>query len=41
MTALVVVGTANHWVLDVVGGWLVVLVSWALATPSGPTARER
>ncbi len=32
VTALVVVGTANHWVLDVVGGWLVVIVSWALAT---------
>ena len=31
VTALVVVGTANHWVLDVVGGWLVVLVSWTLA----------
>ncbi len=29
VTALVVVGTGNHWVLDVVGGWLVVAVAWA------------
>ena len=35
VTALVVVGTANHWVLDVVGGWLVVIVSWALVTAVG------
>ena len=26
------VGTAHHWVIDVIRGWLVVLVSWALAT---------
>ncbi len=29
VTALVVVGTGNHWVLDVVGGWLLVLVAVA------------
>ena len=30
-TAIVIVGTGNHWVIDVVVGWLVVLVGWALA----------
>lgn len=28
MTAFVVVGTGNHWVLDVVGGWAVVAAAW-------------
>ena len=28
VTALVVVGTGNHWVLDAVVGWLVVGVAW-------------
>lgn len=27
-TAVVVVGTGNHWVLDVVAGWVIVLASW-------------
>ena len=30
-TAVVVVGTGNHWVLDVLAGWLVVLTAWLLA----------
>jgi hypothetical protein len=30
VTAVVVVGTGNHWVLDVLAGWLVVLVGDAL-----------
>jgi len=30
VTAFVVVGTGNHWVLDVVAGWAVVAVAWAL-----------
>ncbi len=30
-TAVVVVGTGNHWVVDVLAGWLVVLVGWLLA----------
>ncbi len=29
-TAVVVVGTGNHWVLDVLGGWFVVLLAWVL-----------
>lgn len=29
-TALVIVGTANHWVLDVVVGWLVVAAAWEI-----------
>lgn len=28
--AIVIVGTANHWVLDVIVGWLVVLVSFGV-----------
>lgn len=32
LTAVVVVGTGNHWVLDVVVGWLVVLAGWWVAT---------
>ncbi|MFC6288243.1 phosphatase PAP2 family protein [Nocardioides sp. GCM10027113] len=31
VTAVVVVGTGNHWVLDVVAGWLVVLLGYAVA----------
>ncbi len=30
-TAVVIVGTGNHWVLDVVGGWLVILAGVAAA----------
>ena len=30
VTALVVVGTGNHWVLDVVAGWAVVAVAWVV-----------
>ena len=32
VTAIVVVGTGNHWVLDVVVGWLVVLAGWWVST---------
>jgi hypothetical protein len=31
LTAAVVVGTANHWVADVVGGWLICAVPWVAA----------
>ena len=31
VTAVVVVGTGNHWLLDVVVGWAVVWVAWAMA----------
>lgn len=30
--AVVIVGTGNHWVLDVVAGWAAVLVAWGLVT---------
>ena len=29
ITAVVVVGTANHWTLDVLAGWLVTFTGWA------------
>jgi hypothetical protein len=38
VTAVVVVGTGNHWVLDAVVGWLVVAAAWIgldRLTPSG------
>jgi hypothetical protein len=31
LTAAVVVGTANHWVADVLGGWLICAVPWVAA----------
>lgn len=30
-TAVVIVGTGNHWLLDAVVGWVVVLVGWQIA----------
>lgn len=33
VTAVVVVGTGNHWVLDVVAGWAVVLIAWRTVGP--------
>ena len=30
-TAIVIVGTGNHWVIDAVVGWMVVLIGWGLA----------
>lgn len=29
-TAVVIVGTGNHWTLDIVGGWALVLAAWFL-----------
>lgn len=29
-TAVVVIGTANHWVLDVVAGWIIIAVTYAV-----------
>lgn len=37
LTAVVVVGTGNHWVLDVVAGWAVVLIAWRTVGPSAGT----
>ena len=44
-TAVVVVGTGNHWVLDVLAGWVVVLLAWCWSTGTrdggrGSGARE-
>ena len=36
VTGVVVVGTANHWILDVLGGWAVVAIGWALTAPARP-----
>jgi hypothetical protein len=33
VTGIVVVGTGNHWVLDVVAGWAVVLIAWRTVVP--------
>lgn len=38
-TAFVVVGTGNHWLLDVVGGWIVVGVAWAAVEAVGGCRR--
>ncbi|GAB3269087.1 phosphatase PAP2 family protein [Kineosporia babensis] len=32
LTGLVVIGTGNHWTLDVLIGWAVVSIAWALAS---------
>jgi hypothetical protein len=45
LTALVVIGTGNHWVLDVLVGWLVVGAAWALVgqlqgEPESPVREE-
>ena len=32
LTTFAIVVTANHWILDAVGGWAVLFVSWALVT---------
>ena len=38
-TAVVIVGTGNHWVLDAVVGWIVVLAAWEIAgQPAGEQA---
>jgi len=36
ITAVVVVGTGNHWVLDVLVGWAVVGAAWAACTSTRP-----
>ncbi len=35
-TGVVIVGTGNHWVIDVLVGWLVVVVGWQLASRVRP-----
>jgi len=34
-TAVVIVGTGNHWVIDVLTGWIVILLAWAAARAIG------
>jgi len=34
-TAVVIIGTGNHWVIDALMGWLVVLLGWVAATAIG------
>ena len=34
-TVVVIIGTANHWVVDAVVGWLVILAGWVLAAAVG------
>lgn len=34
-TTVVIVGTGNHWVIDAVVGWAVVLLGWAIANAIG------
>jgi hypothetical protein len=34
-TAVVIVGTGNHWVIDAVVGWLIVLIAWVAAIAVG------
>jgi hypothetical protein len=48
LTAFVVLATANHWVLDVMMGWVVVAAGWTaagarlrLAVPVRRPGRER
>lgn len=36
-TTVVIVGTGNHWVVDAVVGWLVILAGWAIALALGRT----
>jgi hypothetical protein len=34
-TAIVIVGTGNHWVIDAIVGWMVIIVGWAAADAIG------
>lgn len=38
VTAVVVVGTGNHWVVDVLAGWALVAVTWWAVRPRGRAA---
>jgi hypothetical protein len=39
-TAFVIIGTANHWVLDAVVGWMVITASWVAVTAFTRPPRE-
>jgi len=34
-TAIVIIGTGNHWVIDALMGWVVVIIGWIAATAIG------
>jgi hypothetical protein len=34
-TAVVIVGTGNHWIIDAVVGWVIILAAWAAARAMG------
>lgn len=38
-TTVVIVGTGNHWLLDAVVGWIVVLAAWEIVNESGSRPR--
>jgi len=38
-TTIVVVGTGNHWLLDAVVGWIVVLAAWEIVNETGSRPR--
>ncbi len=40
-TAIVIVGTGNHWVIDALVGWLVILVGWVAAQALGRALDRR
>jgi membrane-associated phospholipid phosphatase len=40
ITAVVVIGTGNHWILDVAAGWAVVIVAMWLVDPWFDDKRE-
>ncbi|MEP9362070.1 phosphatase PAP2 family protein [Nocardioides sp. CN2-186] len=40
-TAVVIVGTGNHWVIDALMGWLVILLGWAAAVALGRVPIDR
>lgn len=40
-TAVVIVGTGNHWVIDAIVGWMVIIVGWAAAEAIGRIPLKR
>jgi PAP2 superfamily len=40
ITAIVVIGTGNHWILDVAAGWALVIVAMWLVDPWFADSRE-
>ena len=40
-TVVVIVGTGNHWVIDALMGWFVILLGWAMAVALGRIPLDR